>query len=99
MEKEKLARIEQYILNYFKGHMAGKVLTRDIFDSTVEYTNADMVRALEDLEKKWRMLIRYTEEGNDWTRLTVEGARLAGLADPEIIEQSPVLPHPPKSST
>jgi hypothetical protein len=100
VEKDKLERIEQYILNYFKGQMVGKVLTRKIFDSTVEYANADLVRALEDLEK-WRLLVRYTEEGNDWTQLTLQGARLAGFTETEaeIIEQPQIQPHPPKSST
>src|SRR5215216_1101296 len=98
MEKYKLARIEEYIFEIFGREKKNKLLTRFIFDNVVEYTNADLVRAFEDLEKKWRLLVRYTQEGDDWVHLTPEGMAYAGLANIENAEQPGVMPHPPKSS-
>lgn len=99
MEKRKLKRIEEYIFALFRDKGTSKLLARDVFDSTEEYANADLVRAFEDLEKKQRLLVRYTKDGNDWVSLTQKGASLAGLNQSEIREQPEALPHPPKSST
>ena len=99
MEKRKLARIEEYIFSYFRARGTSRLLAREMFESTGEYANADLVRAFEDLEKKWRLLVRYTKEGNDWVSLTAEGAALAGLAPLSDEEARDVFPHPPKSST
>ena len=99
MEKRRLARIEEYIFALFRARGTSRLLTREIFESTGEYANADLVRAFEDLEKKWRLLVRYTKEGNDWVSLTAEGAALAGLAPPDEDETREVVPRPPKSST
>ena len=99
MEKHKLAVIEQYIFDLFHKEGRNKLLTKHIFASAVEYANADLVRAFEDLEKKARLLVRYTQEGDDWIHLTPEGMKRAGLSDNEELEQPHVLPHPPKSST
>jgi hypothetical protein len=57
------------------------------------------VRAFEDLEKKHRLLVRYTSEGDDWVHLTEEGANQAGLTELERGEGPESLPHPPKSAT
>lgn len=99
MEKYKLAEIEQYVLHLFQREQTSKLLSKTVFDSAPEYANADIVRAFEDLEKKWRLIVRFTAEGNDWVQLTQEGARLAGLSGTEVAEQPHALPHPPKSST
>lgn len=99
MDKIRLAEIEAYIFELLRRRNVSKILTTEIFNSTQAYANADMVRALEDLEKKHRLLIRYTEEGNDWTELTVEGARYAGLTESEVMKPHGGVPHPPKSST
>jgi hypothetical protein len=99
MEKYKLAKIEDYIFDLFRRENKNKLLTRFIFDNAVEYANADLVRAFEDLEKKWRLLIRYTQEGDDWVHLTPEGVNYAGLSGIQNAEQPEVQPHPPKSST
>ncbi len=99
MEKRRLARVEEYIFALFRARGVGRLLAREIFDSTVEYANADLVRAFEDLEKKWRLLVRQTKEGNDWVVLTAEGAALAGVAPPDEEETREMLPHPPRSST
>ena len=97
MEKRRLARIEEYIFALFRARGTSRLLTREVFESTGEYANADLVRAFEDLEKRRRALVRHTEEGDDWVSLTPEGARLAGLHAPE--EDAPAFPHPPKSAT
>ena len=99
MDKRRLIGIENYILEAFRNRGSNKLLTKEIFDSTPQYANADLVRAFEDLEKRQRLLVRYTEEGEDWIELTPEGVRLAGEAAFETIEYSDVLPHPPRAST
>jgi hypothetical protein len=55
--------------------------------------------SFEDLEKKWRLLVRFTEEGNDWVQLTPAGAEHAQLNEFADTEPPPAQPHPPKSST
>jgi hypothetical protein len=99
MEKRRLAEIEEYIFDLFRRERLSRLLTRRIFESTSVYTNGDMVRAFEDLEKKYRLLVRHTEEGNDWISLTPAGAEYAGLDELPDAAAPPVLPHPPKSST
>ena len=97
MNKALLARVEEYVLGLFRRRGETRLLVREIFDSSPDIANADIVRAFEDLEKRQRALVRHTEEGDDWVTLTPEGVRLAGLPAPE--EQPPAMPHPPKSST
>ena len=99
MDKHRLARIEEYIFGLFRATGTTKLLAREVFESTTEYANADLVRAFEDLEKKWRRLVRFTDEGNDWVQLTPEGAAYAGLSGATELEQPSSPPHPPKSST
>ena len=97
MNKALLARVEDYVLGFFRRRGETRVLAREIFDSSPDIANSDLVRAFEDLEKRQRALVRHTEEGDDWVALTPEGARLAGLPAPD--EPQPAMPHPPKSST
>jgi len=99
MEKQRLERIEQYIFALFRDRGTARLLAREIFESTDEFANADLVRAFEDLEKKWRFLVRYTNEGNDWVSLTPEGAAYAKINQVEAADQPTALPHPPKSAT
>ena len=99
MDKRKLERIEEYIFSLFRKRGTAKLLAREIFESTDEYANADLVRAFEDLEKRWRLLVRFTKDGNDWVSLTPEGAAHAGLDELTRAERPETLPHPPKSST
>ena len=99
MDKRKLARIEQSIFDLFRAEGTNKMLAKEVFALEIDYANADLVRAFEDMEKRGRLLIRYTEEGDDWIHLTPEGMRRAGLSNIENQEQPHALPHPPKSST
>jgi len=99
MEKRRLESIERYILALFRDRRKAKLLAREIFESTDEFANADLVRAFEDLEKKWRLLVRHTSEGNDWVSLTREGAAHAKVNQSEVDLPPEALPHPPKSAT
>ena len=99
MEKQRLERIERYLLGLFRVRGTTNILAKEIFDSTDEFANADLVRAFEDLEKKWRLLVRHTNEGNDWISLTPEGAEAAEIKQMQHVEQSTAQPHPPKSAT
>lgn len=99
MEKRRLEQIERYIINFFQERGQSRILARELFDSTAAYANADMVRALEDLEKKERLLVRHTTEGNDYISLTAQGVARLGLELVEVEDELPALPHPPKSAT
>src|SRR5262245_55795257 len=98
MNRSKLGKIEQYIFDFFAHRRNNKLLTREIFDSSPQYANADLVRAFEDLEEKWRLLVRYTQDGDDWVQLTLEGVAYVGSDEFLTIEEPEALPHPPKSS-
>lgn len=95
MNRLRLEQIEKYVLGYFQARQQTRILAKDLFDSTGEYANADMVRALEDLEKHERLLVRHTTEGNDYVSLTSQGTAHLGLGEVD----STALPHPPKSAT
>ena len=97
MERRKLARVEQYIFACFRRRGTNKLLAKEIFDSTSAYASATLVRAFEDLEKQWRLLVRYTEEGSDWVHLTPEGARYVGLLQAGSTRSPTAQPRPPKN--
>lgn len=99
MDRQRLEKIEKYVLGYFQSKQHTRILAKELFDSTTEVANADIVRALEDLEKKQRLLVRHTTEGNDYISLTDEGAAFLGLEERDVEDNSPALPHPPKSAT
>ena len=95
MEDRKLQVIEQYIFDLFRERGSSRLLAKEVFDSTGEFSNADLVRAFEDLEKKWRLLTRYTKEGSDWVTLTPDGAAYAGLHG--VPDSQVGFLHPPRS--
>ena len=99
MDKRRLEQIEKYVLGYFRIQQQTRILAKELFDSTGVFANADMVRALEDLEKKERLLVRHTTEGNDYISLTAQGAALIGIEEVEVENDMHALPHPPKSAT
>ncbi|HEY2934821.1 MAG TPA: hypothetical protein VGK99_24055 [Acidobacteriota bacterium] len=98
MQREELEQIEQYIIDFFGRRKTTRLLTKEIFAGAVAYTSADLVRAFVELEKKWRLLVRYTDAGNDWVRLTPEGARSVGLDETKTTVKRGRLPHPPKGA-
>ena len=99
MDRHRLEQIEKYVINFFQEQERSRILARDLFDSTTAYANADIVRALEDLEKSERLLVRHTTEGNDYISLTTLGTTLLGLEETNVESDAGALPHPPKSAT
>ncbi|HEX6716949.1 MAG TPA: hypothetical protein VF088_07550 [Pyrinomonadaceae bacterium] len=99
MDKHRLEQIERYIIDFFQRQQHTRILAKDLFDSTTAYANADIVRALEDLEKKERLLVRHTTEGNDYISLTTQGVAQLGLEEANVELDGVALPHPPKSAT
>ena len=99
MDTQRLEQIERYVLGFFQTRQHTRILAKDLFNSTSTYANADLVRALEDLEKKQRLLVRHTKEGNDYISLTAEGKDLLDLNEMDVEADAPAMPHPPKSAT
>jgi hypothetical protein len=99
MDKHRLQAIEKYVINFFEEQQQSRILARDLFNSTGAYANADIVRALEDLEKRERLLVRHTTEGNDYVSLTPHGIALLGLEESDVEDDAAALPHPPRSAT
>jgi hypothetical protein len=99
MDKRRLEQIEKYVINFFQEQQQSRILARDLFDSTTAYANADIVRALEDLEKRERLLVRHTTEGNAYISLTALGVTLLGLTETDVESDAAAMPHPPKSAT
>lgn len=99
MDKHRLEQIEKYVIGYFQARQQMRILAKELFDSTSTLANADIVRALEDLEKKERLLVRHTTEGNDYISLTPQGIERLGLQQAPLEDDVPALPHPPKSAT
>ena len=64
-----LSHVEHDVLRHFAAHGSDRVLMQNLFDE-IPHAHADIVRAVEDLEQRERMLVRRTEEGNDWVFLT-----------------------------
>lgn len=87
-----------YVLTFFQAQRRSRILAKELFASTSEFANADLVRALEDLEKRERLLVRHTDEGNDYISLTTHGAASLGIEHVDLDAGSP-MPHPPKSAT
>ena len=99
MDKRRLEEIERYVISFFQELQHTRILAKDLFDSTTAYANADLVRALEDLEKRERLLVRHTTEGNDYISLTSLGIARLGLEETDIEDEAGALPHPPRSAT
>ena len=99
MDKHRLAQIEKYVINFFQEQQQSRILATDLFNNTSAYANADIVRALEALEKSERLLVRHTTEGNDYISLTPQGIVLLGIQEADVEDEATALPHPPKSAT
>ena len=99
MDRRRLELIEKRILDFFQTQQRTRILAKELFANLVDTTNADIVRALESLEKTSRLLVRHTSEGDDCVSLTTAGAALIGLAQPDPQAAATTIPHPPKSAT
>ena len=96
MDNRRLEQIEHRILDFFRTQQRTRLLAKELFSSASDVSNADIVRALEALEKDRRLLVRHTNEGDDFVSLTPEGAAIVGIAGQE---PATAIPHPPKSAT
>ena len=99
MEKQRLEQIERYVLGFLKEQQQTRILAKELFESTSTYANADIVRALEALEKTERLLVRHTTQGNDYISLTAQGIAHLGLEQANVEDDVAAVPHPPKSAT
>ena len=99
MERQRLEQIEKYVLGFIRERKQTRVLAKELFASTGVFANADMVRALEDLEQKERVLVRHTTEGNDYISLTPQGIERLGFPQSDDTGELPAMPHPPRSAT
>ncbi|HEX7705039.1 MAG TPA: hypothetical protein VF701_01130 [Thermoanaerobaculia bacterium] len=75
-----LSEIERAVVACFSRRHRTRLQTRSIMDDLPD-AHADVVRALEDLEKQGGLLVRQTEEGTDWVLLTENGVEAAGVGD------------------
>lgn len=73
---ERLEELERQILQSFRRRSSATMTTETLFRD-LPHAHADIVRALDDLEKSRGLLKRRTLEGNDWLVLTDEGERAA----------------------
>lgn len=76
--RARIVSVEEYVLERFRSAGTTRMLAREFFASSSAYSNADLVRAFEDLQARL-LLIRRTEEGNDWLFLTDAGAQHTAL--------------------
>jgi hypothetical protein len=81
----RLGLIERHILALFQNIRLTRLLTPRVLDQ-LPYAHADVVRSIEDLERR-TLIVRRTENGNDWIFLTEEGVRVTGLTDVPRLEE------------
>jgi len=98
MEKHRLQQIENYVLGFFQELKRTRILAKELFARPNSFAIADLVRALEDLEKKQRLLVRHTSDGNDYVSLTRPGADKLGLTPADQDGELTPVPHPPRSA-
>lgn len=68
--------LEQVILNLFQRCSATQLATRTVLDE-LPHAHADVIRALQDLQRQRHLLVRKTDGGHDWLILTEAGIRAA----------------------
>jgi DNA-binding MarR family transcriptional regulator len=96
MDIHRLEQIEKRILDFFETQQRPRILVKELFSNLTDASNADIVRTLEAMEKKSRLLVRHTSEGDDYLSLTPDGAALVGINGQDAPS---AIPHPPKSAT
>jgi hypothetical protein len=90
--RRRLAEVERAVIACFSRRRVPRLQTPLLFDE-LPFANADVVRALEDLEKQGGLLVRRTMEGTDWVLLTARGAEEAGLRN--VVEADIVVDREP----
>jgi len=96
MDIHRLEQIEKRILDFFETQQRPRILVKELFSNLTDASNADIVRTLEAMEKKSRLLVRHTSEGDDYLSLTPDGAALVAITGQDAPS---AIPHPPKSAT
>ena len=99
MNRARQEKIELSVIDLFSQRKTATLLTKELFRGLPQYSNADLVRAFEDLEKTKRLVVRYTLDGDDWISLTNTGVEHAGVPVGTNDFVNTVHPHPPRSST
>ncbi|HEX8173321.1 MAG TPA: hypothetical protein VF824_22495 [Thermoanaerobaculia bacterium] len=61
----RLNELETQVLDSFRRHGADRVATQTVLDE-LPHAHADVVRAIEDLEKQRHLVERVTDGGTDW---------------------------------
>lgn len=84
--------IAREVLILFRRLGVSTIRTDELFNRTT-HVNADLVRAFELLEKRWRFIVRRTVGGSDQLELTPHGAEALGLPVSGAPEP-PDRPHP-----
>ena len=93
---ELIAEIGREILELFRTRRRPRLLGIEIFDA-VPHERGNVVRAFEHLEKTERLVVRRTQDGNDWILLTEAGLRAVGLEQMPHGHDIAVI-DPPKSA-
>ena len=60
MDIHRLEQIEKRILDFFETQQRPRILVKELFSNLTDASNADIVRTLEAMEKKSRLLVRHT---------------------------------------
>ena len=87
------AEVQKRVLECFRKHEASTLNREVFFDGIDDFSNADVIRAIEALERDQKV-IRFTDRGSVWVALA-EGARPRGRRrtrgddTPELIYQHP----------
>jgi hypothetical protein len=76
--RRRLTELQRRVLDAF-ARRATTRLAMPVLLADLPHAHADVIRAIEDMEKRRRILERRTEGGSDWLLLTREGARAAGV--------------------
>ncbi len=75
-----LTNIEQGVLAIFQRLRQPRVLVQRILDE-LPFSREEILDAIDDLQEQQRLVVRSTEEENDWLSLTVEGMIAARAND------------------
>ena len=88
------ARVEKRVLDCFGTFGASTLNRQAVLDAIDEYAHADVIRAIESLERK-RKVVRFTDRGSLWVALARAGTKSGGKRGttgdraPELIYEHP----------
>jgi len=91
--RRRFTELQRSVLRAFTDRASTRLSMQALLEE-LPHANADVIRAIEDLEKRPRLLERRTEGGSEWLVLTREGARAAGVKRSESDAGASVSPPP-----